>query len=193
MWHTKYQSIISRRNQMTFEDLRKRVKEIMGYATRDHCKDVSIFSDGPWVTNKLTFIVGCVVKNPRLPAPINMEEHIKFIYKNGHTEDGKVFDIILIHTETVDYDGMIVAPGVQIKLETPHMTPEEYLNSDNARRESLHCTYSDGCGGRLSLKNAITCVAHERTRRLLLDIYAELYLKKLDLNIQKGIKDGSTH
>ena len=157
---------------MTYEDLRNRVKEIMTTATRTHCTDVSIVSDSKWVTNKLTFNVGCIPTH--LPFPLKLEEHIKFIYKEETYKDGNLSSIILIHIETVDYDGMLIVPAVQIKLETPRMTPEEYHKADNARREELHCTYYSGCDHRISIKDAIALVAHEKTKQLLRDIYDEV-------------------
>lgn len=160
---------------MTYEELRNRVKDIMTNAKFENCKDISITNTGKWCINQMIFPISSIT-GKKLPKPFFMDEYIKFIYKEETDRDGKLSSIILIHTETVDYDGMLIVPGVQIKLETPKMTPEEYHNATWEQREELHCTYSSGCDNRLSLKDSIGFVVHERTRELLKDIYDEVII-----------------
>ena len=145
---------------MTYDELRNRVKDIMTNSKFEHCKDVSITNTGKWCINQLIFPISSIT-GKKLPKPLFMDEHIKFIYKAG--DDREDYDTILIHVEIVDYDGMLVVPSLQIQLTA----------ADDGNGE-LKCTYSEGSGGKLSLVSAIGFVVHERTRELLKDIYDEV-------------------
>jgi len=150
---------------MTYNELRSRVKDIMTNAKFEHCKDISITNTGKWCINQMIFPISSITGR-KLPKPMNMDEHIKFIYKGR--DDKEEYDTVLIHVEIVDYDGMLVVPSVQIQLT---------CNEDG----ELKCTYTEGSGGRSSIVSSIGLVVHERTRELLKDIYDEV------------IKNGGTH
>ena len=153
---------------MTYDELRSRVKDIMTNSKFEHCKDVSITNTGKWCINQMIFPISSIT-GKKLPKPLFMDEHIKFIYKAG--DDREEYDTILIHVEIVDYDGMLVVPSVQIQLTTAGGDGE--LTTAGGDGE-LKCTYTEGSGGRSSLINSIGLVVHERTRELLKDIYDEV-------------------
>jgi len=143
---------------MTYKELRNRVKDIMTNAKFEHCKDISITNTGKWCINQMIFPISSIT-GKKLPKPMMMDEHIKFIYKGR--DGSEEYDTVLIHVEMVDYDGMLVVPSVQIQL-----TADE----DGV----LKCTYTEGSGGRLSVISSIGFVVHKRTRELLKDIYDEV-------------------
>lgn len=139
---------------MTYEELRKRVKDIMTNAKFEHCKDISITNTGKWCINQMIFPISSIT-GKKLPKPMMMDEHIKFIYKGR--DESEEYDTVLIHVEIVDYDGMLVVPSVQIQL-----------TADNGK---LQCTYFEGSGDKLSISSS---VVHEKTRELIKDIYDEV-------------------
>ena len=145
---------------MTYKELRSRVKDIMTNAKFEHCKDISITNTGKWCINQMIFPISSIT-GKKLPKPMNMDEHIKFIYKGRDVREE--YDTVLIHVEIVDYDGMLVVPSVQIQLTASE--DEDGL---------LKCTYIEGSGGKSSVINSIRLVVHERTRELLKDIYDEV-------------------
>lgn len=143
---------------MTYDELRRRVKDIMTNAKFEHCKDVSITNTGKWCINQMIFPISSIT-GKKLSKPFFMDEHIKFIYKGR--DDREEYDTILIHVEIVDYDGMLVVPSVQIQLTA---------GGDG----ELKCTHTEGSGGRSSIISSIGFVVHKRTRELLEDIYDEV-------------------
>jgi hypothetical protein len=143
---------------MTYKELRKRVKDIMTNAKFEHCKDISITNTGKWCINQMIFPISSIT-GKKLPKPMMMDEHIKFIYKGRDVREE--YDTVLIHVEIVDYDGMLVVPSVQIQLTA-------------GEDGELKCTYTEGSGGRSSIVSSIRLVVHERTRELLKDIYDEV-------------------
>lgn len=144
---------------MTYDELRNRVKDIMTNAKFEHCKDVSITNTGKWCINQMIFSISSIT-GKKLPKPMMMDEHIKFIYKGR--DESEEYDTVLIHVEIVDYDGMLVVPSVQIQL-----------TADEDEGE-LKCTYTEGSGGRSSIKSSIGFIVHEKTKELLKDIYDEV-------------------